>query len=58
MMRSFKWKRWSGASDSIDGVTDVEFGAAHVVFLNKGRIVRAVRVENVQDLVEQVPDER
>lgn len=51
-MRSFTWKRWSGVADSIDRVDEVQFGAAHVVFLNKGRIVRAVRVENVNELVE------
>ncbi|WMI33102.1 hypothetical protein SEA_RIKSENGUPTA_6 [Microbacterium phage RikSengupta] len=53
-MRSFTWKRWSGTAGRIDGVTDVEFGAAHVVFYNKGRIVRAVRVENVNELTEVV----
>lgn len=53
-MRSFTWKRWNGSADRIDRVTDVEFGPAHVVFLNKGRIVRAVRVENVNELEEVV----
>lgn len=53
-MRSFVWKRWSGNRDEISGVDTVEFGPAHVVFYNKGRIVRAVRVENVNELEEVV----
>lgn len=62
-MRTFTFKRWSGASDTVEGVDVVEFGAAHVVFYAapewpgaKPRIIRAERVENVNGLVESTGD--
>lgn len=52
-MRSFAWKRFNGNREVIAGVDSVVFGPAHVVFYNaEGRILRAVRVENVNDLEE------
>ncbi|WZB38593.1 hypothetical protein SEA_JERA_44 [Microbacterium phage Jera] len=54
--RSFAWKRFNGNRDEISGVDSVEFGPAHVVFFDEdGKILRAVRVENVNDLEEVTP---
>lgn len=52
-LRSFQWSRWSGAHNEIHDVRRIKFGAAHVVFYGVGGIIlRAVRVENVNEMVE------
>lgn len=52
-LRTFAWSAWGGSSQKIEGVVDVAFGPAHVVFYGpQNYILRAVRVENVIDLHE------
>lgn len=51
--RTFAWKRWSGGSDTIQGVLRVEFGPRHVIFYGpEDLILRAERIEQINELRE------
>lgn len=55
--KTFFYKRWSGAYQTVHEVASVEFGASHVVFRNDdGQIILAERVEQVNQLAEHITD--